>query len=212
MRKIVVHIGTHKTGTTFLQRFLSKNTALLAHHGIDIPPVGERFTPKSHHYIANYFRGIEDPHHAAVAEWLAQGVSTQPYCLISAESLYLCKSAKSLTMLRESFNDPCRIVCNFRSPESHFISMWKQYLKGKRKTDSLKSYLDRQTQDLAAEKSYYSYDTVLARWESYFSDVVYSEYTVQDNQTFIQSFFKKCGLPLPPLENLEIPKMENVSV
>jgi len=51
MQKITIHIGTHKTGTTSVQRFMWDNRAELRDKGVLLPASGQ--LPKSgHHYIA----------------------------------------------------------------------------------------------------------------------------------------------------------------
>ena len=48
--KLVLHIGTHKTGTTAIQRFLGANQAILLNKGIWYPKYSELLEGKSNHY------------------------------------------------------------------------------------------------------------------------------------------------------------------
>lgn len=54
MKHLVLHVGTHKTGTTALQRFFADNRALLSRLGVHYPDVGK-------------------PHHAGLAWALRDG-------------------------------------------------------------------------------------------------------------------------------------------
>jgi hypothetical protein len=60
--KVILHIGWHKTGTSSLQTFLSKNrTMLLEHHGILYPDTG--FISHAHHKLA---WSLQDP---LISQW-----------------------------------------------------------------------------------------------------------------------------------------------
>lgn len=48
MPKLVLHVGAHKTGTTFLQSTFFDNRAVLAEHGIHYPDMGPN---KAHHVL-----------------------------------------------------------------------------------------------------------------------------------------------------------------
>lgn len=51
-KKIIIHVGTHKTGTTSIQKFLRKNTDLLASDGFYIPRAGTINCHSGHHNLA----------------------------------------------------------------------------------------------------------------------------------------------------------------
>ena len=57
MRKLYIHIGTHKTGTTSIQSFLRKNSDVLSQYGIYIPISGTISNASGHHNIAWQLRG-----------------------------------------------------------------------------------------------------------------------------------------------------------
>ena len=56
MKKITIHIGTHKIGTTSVQRFMWDNRAALLDKGVLLPTSGLR-AKSGHHYIAWELRG-----------------------------------------------------------------------------------------------------------------------------------------------------------
>lgn len=87
---LYVHVGTHKTGTSALQLFLSRNRRYLADHGLCYPTLG--CTPEgAHHYIANALKGppypLIKPELSAdeYLEGLRQALLRQPRVLISSE-------------------------------------------------------------------------------------------------------------------------------
>ena len=46
MREVLIHLGSPKTGTSFIQTFLNKNTKKLNHHDIDYPSPKKNELPK----------------------------------------------------------------------------------------------------------------------------------------------------------------------
>ncbi len=61
MSKIILHMGTHKTATTYLQELFAANRALLGEHGFVYPTVGK-------------FHG----HHMLLTEWVSMAPSYTP--------------------------------------------------------------------------------------------------------------------------------------
>ncbi|AZV80627.1 hypothetical protein EBB79_22345 (plasmid) [Parasedimentitalea marina] len=212
MTQFVLHIGTHKTGSSLLQQFLLKNRDALRAQGIDIPTFAGRSGAKVHTHIANFFRGLDDPCHDEVAALIARGISELPHCLISSENLYWCNTRDMVAGVRAVFPVDTRIICHFRTPASHAVSMWKQLLKGKRKSNSLPDYLATATEELNQGISYYCYDPSMAHWRNFFADTTAALYTPQDNQAFVRAFFETCRLPLQISDTLIYPKAVNVSV
>jgi hypothetical protein len=66
MARLILHIGAHKTGTSFLQRCLFQNRALLARHQIYYPDIGPN---PAHHILAAPWIDLPD----VPASWFAQG-------------------------------------------------------------------------------------------------------------------------------------------
>lgn len=146
--KLIVHIGTHKTGTTALQQFLHANRAPLAARGI--------------HYATP--RGV--PHSNIIANALISGdirlvhafLTNQSQLarqqgadalLISAENFYamsvlasmaektICVNAverdqcliAALGSLIPEGVTACKIVCYFRRPDQYAESLYSQHVK-----------------------------------------------------------------------------------
>lgn len=62
MPELLLHIGTHKTGTTSIQRFLSENRRELRNRGVWYPPTTVGRFPKhyAHHRIAHAIAGADE--------------------------------------------------------------------------------------------------------------------------------------------------------
>lgn len=94
MPELLLHIGTHKTGTTSIQRFCGANRDALRKRGIWYPPasVGPFPDHYAHHRIAHAIAGRDDQYDHADAAGFFDRVRAQlrpnETCLISAEPMY----------------------------------------------------------------------------------------------------------------------------
>lgn len=94
MPRLLLHIGTHKTGTTSIQRFCGANRDALRERGIWYPPadLGKFASHYAHHRIAHAIAGRDDASDASDATDFFNRVRKQlksdETCLISAEPMY----------------------------------------------------------------------------------------------------------------------------
>lgn len=94
MPKLLIHIGTHKTGTTSIQRFCSNNRDALRRIGLWYPPTEIGPFPKhyAHHRIAHAIAGRDGERGEREArqffERVAKRSKGDETCLISAEPMY----------------------------------------------------------------------------------------------------------------------------
>ena len=94
MPKLLLHIGTHKTGTTSIQRFCGANRDALRERGIWYPPadVGKFPSHYAHHRIAHAIADRDPEFDASDAAHFFRRVRKQmkpgEVCLISAEPMY----------------------------------------------------------------------------------------------------------------------------
>lgn len=94
MPRLLLHIGTHKTGTTSIQRFCSANRSALRKLGLWYPSasIGEFPNHYAHHRIAHAIAGRDpdfDASHAAqFFERVQQKTRDDETILISAEPMY----------------------------------------------------------------------------------------------------------------------------
>jgi hypothetical protein len=90
---IYLHVGTHKTGTTAIQRFAAKHRAALKQRGLWYPSYGEIGAPEhyAHHHLAHAVAGQANWLSMADAERFCKHVRTQRRdadVLLSAEPMY----------------------------------------------------------------------------------------------------------------------------
>jgi hypothetical protein len=111
-RTLYLHVGTHKTGTTSLQAFVTLNEAALASKGIFVPVAGRpirRFGSSNvgHHNVAWELNDIPmfDPVDGTFAQLLAEiERSSAPTVLLSSEDFeWLHAKPAVLQMLQERF-------------------------------------------------------------------------------------------------------------
>ncbi len=72
MARLVLHIGTHKTGTTAIQRTLACNRTTLAHRGIIYPEFATRHDPAPAGDAGPeaYVPRLSDGHHGLLTDWV----------------------------------------------------------------------------------------------------------------------------------------------
>ena len=130
-----VHVGTHKTGTTSIQRFLALNRERFAGAGVLWPRAGCDNSPKyvSHHQLAYELTAnpLFDPQYGgldAFAEELEH--SDAPIACISSENLSLLwHNPVGLARLRDTIVRAGfipKIVCYFRPQASFCTSVYAQ--------------------------------------------------------------------------------------
>lgn len=160
-KRVILHIGFHKTGSSALQVFLATNADRLAVAGIGYP------YPDQEHIVTNgecsgnviqvlyrggFMRGfnqsIEEPKdrvNEAYFDALIDVIDSvqQQTALISGEILGLA-SHKHLTYLIDklSLNHDVKIVCFVRDPFSFVFSAWRQGLKDANPVSSFSDYVE----------------------------------------------------------------------
>ncbi len=135
MRKLILHIGYPKTGTTTLQAFLARNGAALTARGVIYPSAG---LVHEAHYGVNFALGLalhDRPEGFQVsgtipadiaAEADASGVDT---VVLSSEYFITAKPA-AIRRVREFFADfEVRIVCYLRRHDDALESAYAQAVK-----------------------------------------------------------------------------------
>lgn len=144
-KKLYLHIGSHKTATTYLQSSFAKNANLLADLGILYPKSGQAY--QAHFVLTGELRDesriatpLESlPSWAALLEEIA--ASSLPACLLSSEDFGWGVDPSRLSILAEKF-DIC-VIFYLRSPEGHLESFYNQLVKdfGTRETRTIETYV-----------------------------------------------------------------------
>lgn len=144
-KTLIVHIGTHKTGTTFFQNSLARNRDLLLKQGILYPKSGEIHNA---HFKLSW--QLNDPANRAkpideVGDWplLIKELQESPAhtALISSEEFSLTGQPQRFDLLKKYFD--VRIFCMIRSPDAFLQSFYSQWVKDfhSRETRPLSRYL-----------------------------------------------------------------------
>lgn len=146
MRKIILHAGRHKTGTTTLQNFLHANTDLLSQYGYIYPRYG--LIRNGHHVIGAEMTRANIKNLAGRAEevladhraMLEQAISDDSsVVVISSEAFQNC----SPDLVKEFFVDfDIEVVFYLREPTGYLISSYAQKVQATRCTDSIEEYFD----------------------------------------------------------------------
>ncbi len=134
-KKIFIHIGTHKTGTTSIQFFLQEHRGKLKSAGILVPRAGTGIidAPAGHHNIAYELCGDPnfDRNLGRTAELIAElRGAPEPIAVISSENLqFLHGQPDKLHKFDQDLDaagyDRTYLVY-FRNPEDYFKSMYTQ--------------------------------------------------------------------------------------
>lgn len=144
-RKLLIHIGCHKTGTTSIQHNLAQNGEALAKQGLSFfyenAHSGERLLPDLHSWIGFVEKDKVVPHGMYVREpaKLADRLSqTQGDIILSSENFSFVFDEHRIAGLQEElakvFSD-IRIVCYLRRQDRHIVSHHQEGSKLFRKAE-----------------------------------------------------------------------------
>lgn len=168
MKKLYLHIGSHKTATTFLQGSLARNTELLDSLGILYPKAGQIY--RAHFNLSREISSKEfaDKPLEELENWSAffaeAEASAHSNIIISAEEFSFLFDPSRLAPLRERFD--LRVIYYLRSPDSFMESFYNQLVKdfGTREARTIETYM--------TEESLHFLDPlrVLAPWAKVFGD------------------------------------------
>ncbi len=209
MPRHVLHIGTHKTGSTTIQTFLAENRLALLEQGIDFPLLGrEEISPKAHAELPRYFLG--KTRDASAIEAVRR--LDAPTVIISAETLYQCSAVSTLDRIAASFPRDSSVVCYFRDPVEHVLSMYKQAMKTRGAAHSLKEFVKLHTDAMKGSEAfaYYRYEQNISEWYKRFSNVTVRMYVRMPSAELIRRFFRDCAINLE-LQGLTFPADRNES-
>ncbi len=125
---LVLHVGPHKTATTWLQTNFHQNARLLRAKGWLYPQTGERVRI-AHHDLSDFPKQILDPDSRKVAEFKRIAAQSQKHglnVLLSSEGFRNWKP-RHLKALQAIFHPhPLHIVYTLRDPVALLYSFWAQ--------------------------------------------------------------------------------------
>lgn len=160
MAEVILHIGTHKTGTTSLQAFMRANREGFAQQGIGIPYTTVKHGGISLDRNANFLtlsvwdaiepgkaRPADKKFIEAGSQALRETLATYPKALLSDEKLWFRGAVddRYWAQLKQTLHgfgvDRVKVIVYFRRQDQFITSLWSQYVKGTtREQRPLKQY------------------------------------------------------------------------
>ncbi|MEI9932887.1 MAG: hypothetical protein WDM89_20705 [Rhizomicrobium sp.] len=157
---LILHIGTHKTGTSSLQSVLTQRADALREKGVRYIEAA-RENRIAHHPLAWAIRGRRG---AALTVWddvrRELQNAAEPVKLLSTEGFWFEDPDAIKEQL--AWSGPVRIVAYVRRQDKYLQSLYKQTVASGRKTD-----FDKWLKDVPHRGDYYS---VIARWADTFGE------------------------------------------
>lgn len=134
MSKLILHVGTHKTGTTTIQDTFALNRRFLAEHGLVFPQIGNE--NGQHGLVMDWIRLPEKYHLETTSQeaWIKLArdhAHSDRTVLISTEELSRANPSVDLRKLRDlvSAFDDIKVVCCLRNQISFLQSIYLQIVK-----------------------------------------------------------------------------------
>lgn len=127
MKKLFIHIGSHKTGSTYIQKILHENDELLLKDcGVLYPKTGKLFF--GHHSLAN-IKMLNENYTEFKGLLHLEQIKKHDIIVISSENFeYL--NAESIVMLLSLFDGyEIKIVYFYRNWNDLLFSMWQENIK-----------------------------------------------------------------------------------
>lgn len=196
MPTYILHIGSAKTGTSALQRFLSLNATRLARHGVLYPRAGR--TGSAHHAIAAAFNpqlmsgasALQQSRMTAALDALRAETASYPGTVLLSSEGFQNVDPK---VLCETFAPAStRVVVYLRDQLEYAISAYQQQVQVRDVHESLAGYAAPRAVD---------YDRFLSAWEAAYGRehlvVRAYERTRLLQGDIVHDFMHCAGLPLP---------------
>lgn len=127
MKRAILHIGRHKTGTTSLQLVLQRQAEHMARHGVCYPKTGR--SSEAHHDLARAL--LNHPSATAVAKLradLLRETEAADTIVISSEAFQNIQDFEPLKALLDGFD--VTVVCYLREALAYCASAYAEEVKG----------------------------------------------------------------------------------
>lgn len=208
-RKLYIHIGPHKTGTTSIQRGLVANHAVLEARGYHYPEVGYIFD--GHHNLV--FELNEDekfvPMLGGLKELMAFAENSEGHIILSSETFDTIITRPPIEKLKAALGGifDIHVIGYLRPQEELLQSLWKTNVRFEGLMDDFEDWLPAAMDRWA----FLEYD----KWISVFLDVLgrdnvhFNLYDPKSDDLLFQ-FLRSCGLS--DFKGFETIERENVSL
>lgn len=131
-RRIYVHIGEPKTGTSFLQRALWSNRAQLASQGVVLPGYSHGGHARASQDLRNVRRAADDPADPWAGEWgvlAGQALRAPDAAVISNELLVACNPPQADRAVRSLLRAKVHVVLTVRDFAALLPAEWQEAVK-----------------------------------------------------------------------------------
>jgi hypothetical protein len=203
MTRCALHIGTHKTGTTYIQSFLAKNRGALLRQGVNLPVFSGRkrwflerkMSAKDHASLPAYFRS-DSPEIATISAKIREARSD--YTVVSSENFYHLSCTPAVERISRVFPRETVVICYFRDPVQHIVSHYKQLLGPKAKSLSLREFVRKQEEAMSSSPgfAYYRYERNVEEWRHRFANMRARLYARLSPPDLVRQFFADCEIPV----------------
>ena len=124
MKKLIVHVGPHKTGTTYLQNILEHSEEILREQGYEYPRLF--YMAKGQHHLVTYL--LQGKLQEFREECRKINESDRNIIVSSENFIHLNRS--HFEKFKEIFHGKrVEVVFFFRNPTQRFVSYWKETVK-----------------------------------------------------------------------------------
>lgn len=128
MARVFIHIGAHKTGSTFIQRFFTENSDVLRSKGL-LYPKATREDMYGHHFLAAATER-PDQYSTELQQLRTEIDDFQGDILLSSENLeYLCSNGIDFLLHSTFSGHDVFIIYYFRKWTPLLFSMWQESVK-----------------------------------------------------------------------------------
>lgn len=192
MKKIIIHAGPHKTGSTYIQKLLHNNRALLMQNKISYPNAYYLFL--GHHYLLNALNGIEKPE--IIYSTISKEAVDSDYIILSSEN-FISLTRNGLKKLKDTFPDKEFVfILYMRRPSVRLISWWQETIKQGGIRSLEEYFLDHVLNPMKSREinmQHYINDVIAIFGEHAIKLVDYD--TAVKDQKMMEAFWISTGLP-----------------
>lgn len=211
MKKLFVHIGHQKCGSTAIQQWMNQNENILAELGIQYIKTGRK-NGYAHQQLAIDIRNYKLNQNQIFTELKQEINSSQAdYFLISAENLIEITRPDVVINLRDrlEFDLEFHLVAIFRNQWSWLPSQWSQLAKLGTTFEDYQTWFERCFNSLRELR----YDRICQFWFQYCQPTAIHALSFEDLLAFpfgiVEGFFRQLNLPSPQPELFKIEKINS---
>lgn len=213
--RLVLHAGTHKTGTTSIQRVLADNRDWLRGRGLYYPDGGRIFrTSTPHHEFAHGLSGIDPVRHRASLDYIRQirwNAREGETVIISSEPIYRHISGRAsgdnvsdeeywarrrlyLEQVAHALHEfDVEVLLFYRRVDDFAVSSYGEAVrKGSWHGDFMDFIIQRNPRR-------YEYDAQFSLFRSTFQRLATRSYDDALSKGIVSVFFDTLGFPMPPV-------------